>query len=94
LDIIERNRSNMAKATSAVLTTPEKTTVIALNDQRQRLVLEANRQLAELDAAMKDLQLLYASKYGLAGDKFGFRQEGEHLILERVTDEADPPTEE
>jgi len=82
------------RAKSAVLTPTEKTTVVAIVNQRQRLLTEANRQLAELDAAMNDLQALYASKYGLGGDKFAIRQEGEHLILMPVEDEADGDDEE
>ena len=77
-----------AVAKSVVLTPAERTTVLALASQRQLIMNEANKQLAGLDGAMKDLQALYVQKYSVEGDTFRFRQEGEHLILEAVADEV------
>jgi len=76
---------------SVVLTPAEGVTVIALADRRQRVMNEANKQVAGLDEAMRELQALYAQKYSLAEGQFRFRQEGEHLILEL---EPEPVEEE
>ena len=90
-----RAKSNAPKKPkSVVLKVAQAKVVRALARDRQRTVEEANRMLAEAEAAMRELAETYATLYGLAceeGERFDFEPAEDEIVLKAVPKEPEPP---
>jgi F0F1-type ATP synthase membrane subunit b/b' len=66
--------------------------VIAIASQKQQIVNEANKAIAELDEAMTDLAATYAAGAGLDGEwTFANDDATGAVVLRRVEEEVAPP---
>ena len=91
-----RAKSNAPKKPKSTVLTPAQAKVVrALARDRQRTVDEANRMLAEAEAAMRELADTYATLYGLAceeEERFDFEPAGDEIVLKAVPREPEPPS--
>ena len=67
--------------------------VIAIASQKQQIVNEANRAIAELDEAMSDLAATYAAGAGLDGEWTFANDDAGAVVLRRVEKEPEPEQE-
>jgi F0F1-type ATP synthase membrane subunit b/b' len=64
--------------------------VIAIATQKQQIVNEANRAIAELDESLSDLAATYAAGAGLDGEWTFANDDAGAVVLRRVEEEAEP----
>ena len=65
--------------------------VIAIAAQKQQIVNEANKAIAELDESLTDLAATYAAGAGLDGEWTFANDDAGAVVLRRVEEEAEPP---
>jgi F0F1-type ATP synthase membrane subunit b/b' len=65
--------------------------VIAIASQKQQIVNEANRAIAELDESLSDLAATYAAGAGLDGEWTFANDDTGAVVLRRVEEDAAPP---
>jgi hypothetical protein len=91
----QRPPKKQTKPTGVTLTPAQAKVVRALARDRQRTVDEANRMLAEAEAALQELADTYAALYGLAreeDERFDFEPAGDEITLKTVPREQEPPS--
>jgi len=67
--------------------------VVAIATQKQQIVEQANRAIAELDESLTDLAATYAAGAGLDGE-WAFANDNEGaVVLRKVEEEAEPSPE-
>ena len=77
--------------TSIALSQARQRAVIAIVSQKQQIVNEANRAIAELDESLSDLAATYAAGAGLDGEwTFANDDATGAVVLRRVEKEAEP----
>ena len=64
--------------------------VIAIAAQKQQIVNEANKAIAELDESLTDLAATYAAGAGLDGEWTFANDDAGAVVLRRVEEEAEP----
>ena len=67
--------------------------VIAIASQKQQIVEQANRAIAELDESLTDLAATYAAGAGLDGEWTFANDDAGAVVLRRVEEEAEPEPE-
>ena len=68
--------------------------VIAIAAQKQQIVNEANKAIAEIDESLSDLAATYAAGAGLDGEWTFANDDAGAVVLRKVEEEAAGPTPE
>jgi len=80
--------------TSIALSAARQRAVIAIATQKQQIVNEANRAIAELDESLTDLAATYAAGAGLDGEwAFANDDATGAVVLRRIEEEPEPEPE-
>ena len=77
--------------TSIALSAARQRAVIAIASQKQQIVNEANRAIAELDESLSDLAATYAAGAGLDGEWTFANDDAGAVVLRKVEEEAAEP---
>ena len=79
--------------TSIALSAARQRAVIAIASQKQQIVNEANKAIAELDESLSDLAATYAAGAGLDGEWTFANDDAGAVVLRRVEEEAEAEPE-
>ena len=74
--------------TSIALSAARQRAVIAIASQKQQIVEQANKAIAELDESLSDLAATYAAGAGLDGEWAFANDDAGAVVLRRVEEDA------